>query len=390
MLGAIAAAGIAVAIGVVVSRCVRRAACRTVYMGGLIFAVFALSNVAQILWQTVNAAQVGLPAASAKTSTSRQVLGRVVWLIFDELDARDLFAARAPGYTYPAFDRFLEQSTQFTHTRPAGGPTARALPSLWLGRRVIESRQLGGSDLEVRFEGESEFRNLRDLPHVFAAAKASGAAVALAGWYHPQCRLFADWVDRCEASSFSTSRPRETKNFTEAFGRFAATLNPLWRHVLHVELYDRTRAFSLAVATDARLDFVAIHLPVPHGPYIYDGRTGEMRWHDLRLGYKDNLVLADRYLGELQAAMTAAGLWDDTAIVISADHGRRNRGGTDRKAVGAVPLLIKLPGARAGETISASIDAEIQRDLILGLLGGGTWNVERLTEWLMSQSRAPT
>jgi hypothetical protein len=389
ILGTAAVAGAAAVISVVISGRVRRAACRAVYVGALIPAVFALTNVAQILWQTVGAAQAG-PTVAANISTPRQTAGRVVWLIFDELDARDLFANRAPGQDYPAFDRFREQSAHFTHARPAGGRTARALPSLWLGRRVIESRRIGDSDLEVQFEGEGEFRQLRDLPHVFAAAKASGAAIALSGWYHPQCRLFANWVDRCEASSFATSRPRETKNFAEAFHRFATTLNPLWRRVLHIELYERTRAFSLAAATDPQLDFVAVHLPVPHGPYIYDRRAGDMTWHGIWLDYADNLALADHYLGELQAAMTAAGLWDDTAVVISADHGRRERGGTERDAVGAVPLLIKLPGARAGETVSTIIDAEIQRDLILALLDGGPWDAQRLAEWLAHQGRAPT
>ena len=53
---------------------------------------------------------------------------------------------------------------------------------------------------------------------------------------------------------------------------------------------------------DQSIDFVFIHLPVPHPPGIYDRRAGHQRPTGT---YIDNLALADRTLGDLMRILDA-------------------------------------------------------------------------------------
>jgi choline-sulfatase len=111
-------------------------------------------------------------------------------------------------------------------------------------------------------------------------------------------------------------------------------------------------------------------LPGPHKPRelnMWDNATdprwprhpGELRdLADLRQlfdGYDTGIHWMDKHIGQLFAWLDAAGLWDDTAVIVSADHGE-NMGelgiyaehGTADDATCRVPLLLKWPGGRTG------------------------------------------
>ena len=113
-----------------------------------------------------------------------------------------------------------------------------------------------------------------------------------------------------------------------------------------------------------------LHLLLPHSPWLYlssgtryDG-PGDLpfdgRWW-ARLAYQRHLEqveYADRLLGEALAALDRAGLYDDSLVVVTADHGDsftegvsgRDMDRAQRAAaeVAWVPLLVKEPGQRAG------------------------------------------
>jgi hypothetical protein len=84
------------------------------------------------------------------------------------------------------------------------------------------------------------------------------------------------------------------------------------------------RTHALELAADRTAGLVLIHLPVPHPPAIYSRARGAFNAED-SASYLDSLALADRTLGELRAALEQSGLWDRTAVLVSADHGWRTR-----------------------------------------------------------------
>ena len=120
------------------------------------------------------------------------------------------------------------------------------------------------------------------------------------------------------------------------------------------------------------------HLLLPHGPYIYlpSGARTRPAPRDLLPGmnsvpgfgdefltrhneqrYLLQLGFADRLLGQLVRRLKQQGIYDDTLIVVTADHGIAFQVGVDtRRSVNAsnveeltpVPLLLKRPGHRRG------------------------------------------
>ena len=110
--------------------------------------------------------------------------------------------------------------------------------------------------------------------------------------------------------------------------------------------------------------FVLIHYMDPHDPYFeipYNGRAVARvetpnppaeRAEELRGLYQSNVEYMDRFLGALFAEMKKAGVYDDTVIAFTADHGEefQEHGGwwhgtTLYDEVLHVPLIVKLPGS---------------------------------------------
>lgn len=125
--------------------------------------------------------------------------------------------------------------------------------------------------------------------------------------------------------------------------------------------------------------FAYLHLMKPHTPYdppeSFVGRFADhpidprIGSHDFIQGlqgrrpdeqtvgdmvdlYDANLACVDEAVGDLIAELKAAGIWDDTVLVLTADHGQslfeygkpHGHGGTICENALRVPLLIRIPG----------------------------------------------
>jgi hypothetical protein len=204
---------------------------------------------------------------------------------------------------------------------------------------------------------------------------------ALAGWFLPYCSILADELNACFWEPCVTCGRR--------VGTFGATLSDSMvsqlselaprhgpRH--HVRSYSRIRTQALELAGDRRYQFVFLHFPVPHDPWIYDGREHELTW--LRpgpRGYFDNLVLADDTLAAVREAMERAGAWDGTHVLVLGDHGWREPDGFDGGALDhRVPLLVKIAGESTGRLFERGVTALKAHQLTLGLMNGAVRSVQ--------------
>jgi Sulfatase len=162
---------------------------------------------------------------------------------------------------------------------------------------------------------------------------------------------------------------------------------------------ERFERFIRTIRATSRPTLWMKHALLPHGPWVYlpDGRMSRPPGGELLPGmqtipgfYDDylrhhneqrqllQLGFADRLLGRLTARLKREGIYDDTLIVVTADHGFAWKVGVDtRRSVslsnidelGSVPMIVKRPRQRAGRVSGALAQTLDVTPTIAGVLG---------------------
>jgi arylsulfatase A-like enzyme len=149
---------------------------------------------------------------------------------------------------------------------------------------------------------------------------------------------------------------------------------------LWVDLFDPHEPFDAPPAYLAR--YWDQPLPTP-GRYLfgYGVDSSKVRPEDLPLiqaAYRAEVTLVDRWIGHLLETLRVAGLYDNSLIVFTSDHGTEfNEHGVTMKhyfalydTTIALPLLVRRPDERQrGRAVSALVSAEDFMPSWLSLLG---------------------
>ena len=324
---------------------------------------------------------------------------RVIWIIFDELSQTIAFGNRPADLALPNFDRLMRESFYGSAAESPANATEIAMPSLILGERIIGASLLGPDELRLRLASRSEPLAWSSLPNVFDAARDLGFNTALVGWYHPYGRLLNHSLTKCYWTAGWLGAGIEEKLRPQALvdamwdrlllqfaalplaGRLPGVFPGIYQRREKIERFSWLRDRALEIVSDPGIGLALIHLPVPHPPAIYS-RTGGALTARGRVGYLDSVALADRTLGELRHNMEQAGLWDRTAVLVSADHGWRThtwRGNPEwtpeeeaasHQDTSRVPFLLKLPEQTSRVVYSKPFNTIVTRQLITGILSG--------------------
>lgn len=379
-------------------------------LGRSIFAVYRFGVMGGPLFQSVGTADYleGRPAT------------RVLWLIYDEMDQAMTFTERPDSIDLPELDRLRSQALFATDASSPAFSTRLSLPSLLTGIRYGGGRGNGPRSLRLELLDADTTVDFGAVDNVFGRARRQGVNGAVAGWFHPYCRLFEElarcsWYPLLETDTVgpfaATGRQLVLTGASVPLGyRIGRALGldlrissiPLEQIETEQHLRQHLRIVreGIEAATDPRIGLTVMHLPVPHRPVIYDRHRGEYDTDMPGSRYLDNLVLADRTLGEVRAALEREGLWDVMAVIITSDHPNRNwiRGLYPREArddfhayqadVGRVPLIIKLPGQHEGVEYTAPVNAVVTPDMVLDLLAGEIDQPEALMSWLERRAAA--
>ena len=336
---------------------------------------------------------------------------RVVWVVFDELDMKQAFLARDPSVQMPEFDRLRAESVFATNAYPPARATELSLPALFTGKLVSKATPLGSDDLVLYYGEDPTPRRWSREAGIFADAHGLGMNVALTAWWHPYCRIagIAEKLARCDWEDGGLLLGEVRRDSGIAVSMLDELLDiptVTWelRHIPgFVSAGERERAEELqdyrelepravANAADPRMGMVILHLGVPHPHGIYDRRTGQFSTSEER-GYLDNLALTDRALGEIRAAMEKAGVWQNSVVVVSADHWWRSDfwsthfgwAEDDRRALGPidhrVPFLVKLPGG-GGRSYEPAFNTVLTRELVLAIVRGEVKDAAAAGAWL--------
>jgi len=356
---------------------------------------FAVVTIGQGLWGTMqyNPAPFVAQAAAQPLATGKPQ--RVIWMLFDEMDQNLAFDMRDRNVAMPEFDRLRKESLYAAQAYPPGPETPVSMPSYISGRRVKSVDVLGPSTLRLHYMGSQETVDWKEAPNLFRKAGEAGFNGAIIGWFHPYCRVMGSAVVNCQwwemamqYNSMSESLPGlmidQARSLVETtlFSPFGQSLSSK----SHVATYHKILEASLRDAVNRDLGLVLAHFPTPHAPHIFDRKTGQFtRKNSSEQGYWDSLVLADRTLGAMRAAMEKAGVWDSSAVLVTSDHS--NRTPLVDKADTRIPFLLKPAGSKEGLEYGEAFNTVLAHDLMLAMLNGQVVTVRQAAEWL-NQRRA--
>lgn len=274
--------------------------------------------------------------------------GRVVWIVLDELDQRLTFEQRPPGYPMPELERLRNESLYATHAYAPNGQTLFSIPSMLSGVRVVRAEPYAASGLRLQMEGSQQAGEFKDLDTVFHDVRSAGGNTAVVGTYHPYCRLFSQQLTDCafaahyadEGATFAVAVEAHLMSITRTIpGDFVQSLMygpmgmrehvSLERQQREADKYNAMEPAAIGATANGAFDFVFVHLNVPHPTGMinaargfYDSTTGSFVT-GANVTYFDNLVLADQAVGKMRAAMEASGVWENTTVIVTSDHGYR-------------------------------------------------------------------
>ncbi len=310
---------------------------------------------------------------------------RVVWIIFDDLDYRLTFLDRPANTPMPEFDRMRDHSFFADNAFSPASYTLLSVPSLIAGKvlSTIASPDLG----TVLFDGTPAGAQ----SNIFSTTHALGANAAVVGWYLPYCRLFAKDLVSCSShtienelsqpdSTFSASLITQLRSLF-AYG-YRSALGSAPRARGRIVMINEMHGAAIKEAADPSVNLVFLHLPVPHSPYLYDRFSYTFPTRHLSFGsYQDNLALADNFLGDIRQAMTDAGLWDSTTVLVSSDHPIAEAPDVDGKSDKRVPFLLKMAGQKSGLRYEPPIATVLTKALLEDILGGKVATPEDAERW---------
>ena len=230
-----------------------------------------------------------------------------------------------------------------SNARPPHAFTVNSIASLLTGRPVERIKQLPHDGIGIYFKGEEQQQLLNRLSTVFSDSFRLGANISAFGQIgYSYCRLFHTLISQCwnvdgwwkgkddnvltRMGTIARQGWQQVDRLIQGRNRFVnANLN-------HIERFKRLIQDLAATASDPRFHLVYAHLRMPHEPFIYNRfKDTYDPGADPDIGYLDNLELTDGVLAEVWKGMEAAGLWDATAVIISADHSWRTANKYDGK-----------------------------------------------------------
>lgn len=354
----------------------------------------------------VNQLPEKMPATKIKT--------RVVWIIFDELDFRIAFENPPQKLRLQEFERFRAASFFSTAATSPARNTKESIPSLITGKQVTSSHNKGARDLTLNFGDGTQSLKWHEAGNIFNRVKMLGGITGLSGWYHPYCRIFENDLDTCQWEGFDMALEAPNESVIQAMCSNMQTLviSLPFGFRLYKKIRDNTHFIttedvgyehrhnslmrqSVDIASSDRIDLAFLHLPFPHSPNQYNPEKNDFSGGS---SYFDNLILADRMLGQIRREMEKTGVWDNSAVIISSDHHWRINNYTkalNQEELAAtnftedtrVPFMVKLPGNTKQMIYDKPFNTVISAQLILAILKGEITSNDYLEDFINKNSK---
>lgn len=117
----------------------------------------------------------------------------------------------------------------------------------------------------------------------------------------------------------------------------------------HTKTEDSTALAAIDVINNNMPDLLFLH-------FDHVDHAGHTVGHDTP-GYYDAVAKADSLIGLVIKALKAKGIYDETAIIVTADHGGKGKGhGGPSNAERNIPWILKAPGVKANFAITDNVN----------------------------------
>jgi len=396
LLGVALAFGAATAVLTAVGRSTLDVMATTLGIAGIVPLGFVIVRTGWLLLAghpaAASCATLKRPGHSRSPSDARRANARVVWLIFDELDQGIAFDRRPSDVALPNFDALVEHSVSCTSAWPPAHCTELSMPALLSELPVVGTWPWSPTELRILTRGADTLVRWSEQETIFSRAGRLGVRSALVGWYHPYPRIIGDHVARCswveDPERPFAVRPHFAGAFVDHLLQPFESI-PLFRVGASLtsrkaaEQHTRVRDEALHLTSAADFDLVALHWPIPHGPFFYDRtRRDHSGANRAPYGYLDNLVLADEMLGLVRAELERSRVGERTVLIVTSDHWWRISPQLDGVLDQRVPFIVKFPDETARVQWHEHFETVHTGELILELLGGRVSSASDLQAWL--------
>jgi hypothetical protein len=316
---------------------------------------------------------VRIDRGAAAAGSGEAACAPVLALLFDELsfyyvyDQDDNIRPELQGLS-----RLGSQATHYLTVVAPGRETLDALPSFLAARRVREIEVRDSRLMERGPESELLPFDAALADGLFGTARRLGFSTEIGGYYLAYCDMLREVVDVCRSRSFYNVSPVDSFSLTapirttlvlwpRQFPFGLLKLAPFARHQRN--MVEDLTAFARRPIERHPPTFRLMHFSVPHLPFVFDADGYDPPPDPLLTAPDDEYVqqvqYVDRMVAGLMEELRRAGVYDETTIVVLADHGYRF-GGRERDPL-QIPFIVK----QAGQQQRAEVRAERQGETLL-------------------------
>ncbi len=320
----------------------------------------------------------------------------IVVLVFDSLPIQSLLDKDKNIDTarFPNFARLSTQGTWYRNASTVNEATGWAIPSLLTGRDSygeipIPLHIFFPDNLFTAIGNLYELNVTEYISRLCPSTLCESQSVDLPTRGHKLSELLSDTY----ISYLHTLAPKEyvdsLPSINQNFGGFAKRNQTQGKPTVDMNRSPRDIAedFISSIKNSSNPQLYFLHLLLPHAPWqylpsgkrygrgFYDRIPGQnpitRDWSDniwnVNLAYQRHLVqtaFVDNILGRVVQKLETTGLYDETMLVVVADHGSSYRPGENHRHllegnindIAGIPLLIKYPDQQQGSTDDRNVN----------------------------------
>ncbi|MEO0859401.1 MAG: sulfatase [Pseudomonadota bacterium] len=347
---------------------------------------------------------------------------RTVFVLFDSLNRLALGAYGGTAIATPNFDRFAKRSVTFDKHYVGSLPCMPARRDMHTGRLNFMHRHWGplepfdDSYARILSQNGTYTHLISDHLHYFEDGGA-GYANAFDSWdyirgqeYDPLKVLVAPPVDRLREAYDERHYPLEgLPDGTATRGNTSKVAWKKSRAAINAQFLESEADFPTAKCFSAAFEFLDLNRDAddwflqlecfdPHEPFVaperfkdayrsgYDGKILDWPIYEkatnsaeeiaeIRGNYAALVAMCDEYFGKLLDYFDAHGLWDDTCLILTTDHGfllsEHDWWGKNRmpyyEEIAHIPLMIAHPDGERGTRRTALTQTPDLMPTMLGI-----------------------